>query len=238
MITVLVEPGDFERGEARIEGDAYRHLFRARRLPSGSRLRAVDGRGGARWAEVAEVDRRSARLTLGEGAPSHEPSVRLELLVGAPRRERASWVVEKATELGVAAVRFVACERSPRDYGPGTLDRFRRVATAALEQCHGSRLPEISGVHGWEELEDLLAASGRRWFLDLDPGARPLAEAAAEPGGARTAHAVLLVGPEGGWTDTERHRLAALGCTGAHLGDRVLRVETAAIVGAAHLLAG
>lgn len=235
MITVLVEPDAFAAGEARIEGDAYRHLFRARRLPAGVRLRAVDGRGNARWAEVAAVDRRSARLTLGEPAPAHEAAWRLELLVAAPRRERASWLVEKATELGVASVRFLASERAPRDYGPGTLDRLRRVAVAAVEQCHRAVVPEVTGIHPWDEVAELLEPAARRWVLDLSPAARPSGDALRPPPSGELA--VVLVGPEGGWADGEVLQLGALGCEGVRLGERTLRVETAALAAAAQLLA-
>ena len=234
MITVLVSPDGLAAGEARVEGDAYRHLFRARRLAAGDRIRAADGRGRARWGEVARVDRRAAVLALGEPAPANEPAWRLELVVAAPRRERASWLVEKATELGAAAVRLVAAERAPRDYGPGSLDRLRRVAAAALEQCHRAVLPEVTGIHPWDELPALLEPAAARWLLDPAPGARPAAEALGPP--APGATGALLIGPEGGWTDPERAELTALGCAAVSLGDRVLRVETAAVAAAALLL--
>lgn len=224
MITVLLSPQELEAEEARVEEDRYRHLFRARRLAVGARLRAVDGQGRARWAEVAEVDRRHGLLTLGEEAPSLEPPRRVELVVAALRKERASWLVEKATEVGVRAVRFVNTGRTPREFGDGSFDRFRRVAEAALEQCQRSRLPEITGMHPWEELEELLPATSQRLFLDAagDP--------AAGLGGERPL--VLLVGPEGGFTGSERDELLERSCRPISLGSRTLRVETAAVAGA------
>ena len=224
---------------------------------------------------MAAVGRAGATLALGGAAPAHEPPLAVTLLVAALRRERASWLVEKATELGVAAIRFIASERTPREFGAGTLARLERVAAAALEQCHGARLPALSGVHPWAEVAALLAASGplegcRRWLLDDAAGAltrpalsgisskivagppcaaEPGSRASAEPGDARSrrrpgrppgpavAATALLVGPEGGWTDAERAELAALGCVAITLGPRVLRVETAAVAGAALALA-
>jgi 16S rRNA (uracil1498-N3)-methyltransferase len=228
MITVLLDPAALEGGEARLEGDTYHHLFRVRRLAVGERLRLTDGRGRARWGEVAAVDRESGRVRLGDPAPSHEPTLRVELLVAALKRERASWLVEKATEIGVAAVRFLHTERTPRELGPGTFARLRRVAAAALEQCHRARLPEITGMHGWDELPSLLADLPDRRFLD--PAGDP-AGAGGEP-----APVALLVGPEGGWTGGERDELLAAGCRPMTLGPRVLRVETAAVAGAALML--
>lgn len=232
MITVLVDPHELAGEEVVVEGNAYRHLFRARRLAVGARLRVVDGAGRARWAEVARVDRKTGLLCLEDPAPSHEASEHVELLVAVLRRERASWLVEKATEIGVSAVRFLETERTVRDPTEGAFARFERVAAAALEQCHRSRLPEITGPHPWEELPNLLQALPDRRLLDAG------ADDVASFGGpaAMDRPAGLLVGPEGGWTDAERDRLRALGARIVSLGPRVLRIETAGVVGAALLL--
>ena len=232
MTNVVLTPEELAGDTARVEGDAYRHLFRARRLAVGDRLRAVDGAGRARWAEVESVDRRAGVLRLGGEAPAHEPEYRLELLVATPKKERASWLVEKATELGVAAVRFVASERSPRDWGAGTRDRLVRMAVSAVEQCGRARVPEVTGVHGWDEVPGLLEGLGDRWLLHT---AQESVGEGGFPPPVGTSGAVL-VGPEGGWTDAEADELRSLGCRPVHLGERVLRVETAAVVAAAQVL--
>jgi len=244
--TVVLDPERLAAEEIVVEGDAYRHLFRARRLAVGDRLRAVDGAGAARWAEVAAVDRRTGTLRLLDPAPSHEPAYRLELLVGTPKKDRAATLVEKATEVGAMAVRFVATERSPRDFGTGTLARLGRVAVAAVEQCGRSRVPDLSGVHPWDEIPALLEPAGDRWLLDTEcapvrstsPDEGP-PEASATPATVwRTtaASGAVLIGPEGGWSAAEREALGALGCRAVWLGERVLRVETAAAVAASAIL--
>ena len=172
MITLLTDPASFDAPEIKIEGDAYRHLFRARRVEAGAEMRVVDGRGRARWGKVARVDRTSASVTLGDPAPANEPSFRLSLLVPTCRPEAAAWLVEKGTEVGVSAIRFLNMIRAPRDFGAGTLDRLRRVAAAAVEQCQRSRLPEITGPHSWKEM-GRLAGAGPRWFLDPEAAAGP-----------------------------------------------------------------
>lgn len=220
-------PEGIADGELRVEGEAYKHLFRARRLAVGDRLRVVDGHGGARWAEVSRIDRSSATLALGEPAPANEPLIRLDLLVPTFRPERASWMIEKVTELGVRAIRFLHTERAPRHFGTGTLDRLGRVAAAALEQCHGARLPEISGPHEWRELPGLTTGAEARWTLDPE---------AEEGWGQVPASGALLIGPEGGWSPREQDELRASGWRPVGLGPRVLRVETAAVVGSAAVL--
>jgi 16S rRNA (uracil1498-N3)-methyltransferase len=228
--TLLTDAAAFDGAELKVEGEPYKHLFRARRIAVGDRIRIVDGAGRARWSEVARIDRSTAVLTLGEPAPGNDPDRRVELLVPTLRPERASWLVEKATEIGVAAIRFLNTERAPRDFGGGTLGRLRRVSSSALEQCHGARLPELTGPHEWSELAPLTAEIAERWVLDT---------AGAEPRDWRRTNggsAALLVGPEGGWSDRERAELRAAGWLSAGLGARVLRAETAAVVGAAALL--
>lgn len=228
LITLLTDPAGFDGPDIRVEGDAYRHLFRARRVEAGSAIRVVDGRGRARWGEVSRVDRSSALVRLGGAAPGNEPVYRLEILAPTFRPERASWLVEKATEVGVSAVRFVHTSRAPREFGEGTLERLRRVAVAALEQCHRALLPEISGPHAWREVVQLASEEGR-WVLDTESATAGWGEAAGTSG-------TLLVGPEGGWSPEERQDLRAAGFRAVGLGERVLRVETAALVGAAALL--
>lgn len=226
LVTVEELAGD----TLRVDGDRYRHLFRARRLARDERLRVVDGAGRARWVEVVALDRRHAELRLLGAAPANDPERRVELFVAAPRPERAAWLVEKATELGVFAVRFVASERAVRGVDGKALERLRRVAGAALEQCGGARLPVLSGPHELDELASLNAVCADRFLLD------PRAATALPAGGSSAA--AVLVGPEGGWSDGERDELAALGATAVSLGERVLRVETAGVAAASLLLLG
>jgi len=243
MITVLVSPDDLSGDTLQIQGDAYRHLFRSRRLPEGVTLRLVDGAGAARWGEVSHVGPKHAEVKVGAVAPAREPAREVRLLVAAPRFQRASWLVEKATELGVAEIYFLGSERSPRSYGEGNLERLHRVAVGALQQCHGSRLPKISGIRPFEEIPDLIQTTDFLVFFDLDAETEAGNDLDADPYSKRAKgsmiclHGIsLAVGPEGGWTPEERRRLLEWGFSPRCLGDRVLRVETAAIVGASGAL--
>lgn len=226
--SLLLSPEELDQDELEIGGDRYRHLFRARRQAVGDRIRVVDGQGRARWARVARVDRRVGCLELAEEAPGNEPETWLELIVVPPKPQRLTWLVEKSTEIGVSAIRLIHSARGPRSYGAGTLDRLRRVASAAVEQSHRSWVPEISGVHDWQELAALSSSAETCWSLD------PAAERSPETQVAGSA--CLLVGPEGGWDAQELGDMEAIGCLALALGPRILRTETAAVVGSALLL--
>lgn len=229
MTTVLLAPEAFDAATATVEGDPYRHLFRAQRLAVGDTLRAVDGAGRARQAVVEKVDRQRGVLRLGEPLPSLESARRVELLVAPARLERASWLVEKATEIGVTALRFVRSERSVRDFSASELDRLRRVARAAVEQCGRARLPEITGKHAFEEAPRLAAGVVTRLLLS------PTGTGGLEPA---ITSALLWIGPEGGFTPSEEAQAVGWGFVPWCLGERILRIETAAVVASGLLLLG
>lgn len=230
MITLIVAQDELVGGTVTVSGDAYRHLFRARRAAVGERVRLVDGFGLARWGVIARAGRETGEILVGEAAPANDPALEVDLLVPLPKPDRLSWLVEKASELGVRRLRFVSSARAPRELGSGALERLRRVAASALEQCHGSRLPEISGVHPWSERESWADSTAQRFVLQ--PGSPALAAIDAGRGPV-----ALLVGPEGGFDPNEIAELEAEGWQRRGLGVRVLRLETAAILGAGTLLA-
>lgn len=220
--TVLVPAELIAVAEARLSGDTFHHLVRVRRLEVGERLRLVDGAGRVALGELLAIERHAAVVAVEPAQVVAPAARRVELLVAMPKPERAAWMVEKVTELGVAAVTFVATERSVRQPGDAGVERLRRIAVAALEQSHGAWLPVLADpLPLWKAL-DHLGDGGRRVLLDAG-GARP------EP---RDFDRVLLaVGPEGGWTAEERADFAAAGFTTLTVGDLVLRVETAAVLG-------
>ncbi|MBZ0112451.1 MAG: 16S rRNA (uracil(1498)-N(3))-methyltransferase, partial [Thermoanaerobaculia bacterium] len=221
--TLVVSPAELIESEVQVEGDSYRHLFRARRLAVGDSLRLVDGQGAARNGRIETVDRRRAVISVGSVAPSLESAVDLTLWVAAPKMDRASWLVEKATELGVARVAFVRFLRSSRDLEAEHLERLRRIAVAAVGQCGRSVVPQISAPRG---LHEAVAGFGPKTYL-LDPR--------ASTGGFPEAVSCmdLVVGPEGGLETEELECLTVAAVVPVNLGDRILRIETAAVAGAA-----
>lgn len=236
MTTLVVTPIEFDGTEIEIHGDAFHHLFRVKRLRAGESVRVVDGEGRARRGVVARVERAHGVVAFAGAAASLEPALRLELLVAPPRPERAAWLVEKATEVGVAAIRLIATDRAARDertYGHAQLARLRRVAVAAVEQCGRAVVPEITGVHPLaERLAQEELFQGPIVVLDAAGStAPPRPEALAVP-----STTTLVVGPEGGWSDEEHALFERSRLPLWSLGERVLRVETAAIVAAGLVL--
>lgn len=226
MTTTLHLPVFFSQDSALVEGEAHHHLFKVKRLQTGERLRVVDGEGHARWAEITGIDKRAARLALGAPAPANEPERAVEIFVAAAKPERIAWLVEKATEIGVVAIHFVACEREARSVERSQLARLQRIAISAAEQSGRSLLPRltVAGAVG-QEVERASGAGLTVAVLDAAGARVPSAV-----GGM--GHCGLFVGPEGGFSPAERDQFRALSVPAWSLGPTVLRVETAAVVAA------
>lgn len=222
----FVDPDQLEAPSFDV-GDADRHhLERVLRLRPGQGVIASDGAGrwrACRWARAGRVDATGPVVT--EPAPIPAVLVGFAVLQG----DRADWVVQKLTELGVDRLLPFVAERSVVRWDAGSeralrqSERWRRIAREAAMQSRRVHLPVVEEVRGVRELVADLASA---------PASRPaLAEAGGAPPGLD--RSVVLVGPEGGWSPAE----SALGLSTVDLGPTVLRGETAAIA-AAVLLCG
>lgn len=208
------------------EGQA-RYLGTVMRRAPGDPLRLFNGRDGEWRAVIRAIGKRGAEADVAAPCRAQEAEPDLWLLLSIIKRDALEWAVEKATELGCAQIHPVITARSqPARPAP---ERLRAIAVEAAEQCERLSVPLI---HPPAPLESLLG----RW-----PAGRPLiaaierAEAAPMPQ-PPAGPAALLIGPEGGFDPRELDAMRRLPfLVGASLGPRILRAETAAIVGLALL---
>jgi 16S rRNA (uracil1498-N3)-methyltransferase len=206
------------------------------RLQPGDTLTLFDGRGGEYEAVVEQMGRSEVHVEVrAHHAVEREAPVAVHLALGMPANERMDWLVEKASELGVASIQPLVAERSVLRLAGERAQKkqahWQAVAVAACEQCGRNRVPV---VHSVQPLAAWLAAQERPGLvLSLRGGSVPLASAAAP------AEPTLLSGPEGGLTPQEEDAAFARGWTPVQLGPRVLRAETAPLAALAVLtLAG
>jgi 16S rRNA (uracil1498-N3)-methyltransferase len=196
------------------------------RLGPGAAVAGFNPRDGEFLCHIAELDRRGAALSVLAQRRPPEPEPDLWLMFAPIRRVRLDWLVEKATELGAAALLPVATARTQSSHV--NRDHLQAVAVAAAEQSGRLSVPE---VRPGTPLDPVLAGwpAGRRLVLcDESGGGEPIADALADlpPGSA----AALLIGPEGGFTEWELDALGKLPIViRVGLGPRVLRAETAAL---------
>jgi 16S rRNA (uracil1498-N3)-methyltransferase len=205
------------------------HLGTVLRRADGATVRLFNGVDGEWAARLTWVKRDRCVLEVAARLRPQAPEPDVWLAFAPLKRDATDLVTEKATELGVAALRPVITERTVA--ARVNLARMTAIATEAAEQCERLSLPGIAApvalaalLADWPAERPLVAALERR-------GAPPVPRLAGRPAG-------LLVGPEGGFTEAELDLLARRAFViPAGLGPRILRAETAAIVGLA-LLAG
>ena len=207
-----------------------RYLGAVMRRGVGDRLRVFNGADGEFAATIMEVRRDACVLHIGANLRPQAPETDTWLVFALLKRNPTDLIVQKATELGVAAILPVFTTRTNADRTNVT--RLRAIATEAAEQSERLSVPK---VHEPRALNAVLAQwpAERRLVACLERGAEaPIAPLPGHPTG-------LLVGPEGGFTDAELDAVrSAPFVEAASLGPRILRAETASIVGLALLQAG
>lgn len=216
---------ELRRGRVRLRGAELHHLRDVLRLRPGARVGLFDGEGGNFLAEVSAVKKTEADLTvlrpLGEET---ESPLSLTLAMAIAKGTKLDWVIEKGTELGVSHFVPFTSKRtipSPGDFAP-RVARWRRIASAGAAQCGRTISPEVSAVTSLPKVLDVVAE--RKLFF-WEAGGSPL----ARPPGEATRSALLVTGPEGGFTADEAAQAEQAGFTLAALGPRILRAETAAV---------
>ena len=215
-----------QQGGAILVGEVAHHLATVLRMRPGDDLVLCDGKGNECSATVERSGGGKVAIRASEARSVQPDSFRLHIAFAPPKWTRADWLFEHGTEAGVSVFWPLWTERT-RPQG-GRRDRWEKLVRSAAGQCDRAWLPEVREV---TEFSDFLAAQELptlRLLADGDGKPCP----AAVPGNA----AVLLVGPEGGFTQAERAQAIASGFQPIGLGPHVLRTETAALVGAGALL--
>jgi 16S rRNA (uracil1498-N3)-methyltransferase len=221
--------------DLKLPDGAARHV-QVLRLQPGAPLRLFDGRGGEWLAEVTAMGRRDVDVRIGRHDPVERELPRaVTLALGMPANERMDALVEKATELGAAALQPLVCERSvlrvDGERAQRKAQHWQAVAVAACEQCGRNRVPVLAPVQAlrdWLAALAPAAAGEQRLVLSLAADARPLPRGDADA-------VTLLSGPEGGLSETEESRARDAGFLPVTLGARVLRADTAPLAALACL---
>ena len=212
---------------------AARHV-QVLRLQPGDSITLFNGntsRGGEFEATVTRMGRSDVDVKIGiHHAIEREAARAMHLAVGMPANDRMDWLVEKATELGVASIQPLITERSVLRLSGERADKkqahWQSIAVAACEQCGRNRVPVIHPVlnlAAWLKTH----RSGRAYLLSLRDGSVPLRDTVREA--SSDTSVTFLSGPEGGLSQSEDQAAMASGFACVSLGPRVLRAETAAL---------
>lgn len=204
----LYLPGPWAEPTIRVGDEHRHHLEKVLRIDEGAPVTYTDGQG-----RLGSGVYSLGLVTRGDEGEASRPSDLIVVVAPPDNRDRARFLVEKLAEIGVAEVRFLQTRHGQGR--PPKVERLRSWAVAGLEQSQGAWLTKTAG--------------GLVTFSDLDqPYVVCDRGGSVDPGSART----VVVGPEGGWAEGEIPKRAGR----YHLGETVLRVETAALVAAARLI--
>ncbi|MFQ3593808.1 MAG: RsmE family RNA methyltransferase [Gemmataceae bacterium] len=199
------------------------HHLHVSRVRVGQTVTLFRGDGQEHPATVVEISRRDVTLDVAAGLPvSREEAHRRVACVALPKGDRAQFLVEKLTELGVAELILLQTARTVVHPGEAKLEKLQRYVIEASKQCGRNVLMNVRGPLRWEQM--------------LNESSLPVARYIAHPGGPThplTGSYAFAVGPEGGFTEAEIHAAQAAGWLPLGLGPRLLRIETAALVLAA-----
>ena len=220
------------KGKERVTLDpgAAKHLLTVLRLKLGAPLIIFDGSGFEFEAAIEDVGKKDVKVRLGNThGPAVESPLQVTLAQGVSRGERMDYTIQKAVELGIAAIVPVLTERSvvklDKDGGAKKRDHWQGVAIGACEQSGRVRVPEVRPPLPLANFLADLPQAGLKLLLDPLGGAT--VNDLPQPSDGKV---LLLVGPEGGLSENERNLAARVGFVGLKLGPRILRTETAALV--------
>ena len=210
-----------------LAGEEHFHLARVARVKPGDRIWLTDGRQKRLLAEVLSLEPDKTWLL---PLKMTEENLKTELILGLGLTRPATMdtIIEKATELGVIEIIPLITARSfrlPADKLEIRLARWQRISQAALKQSKGASLPAIRKAMSLAEVLSLDSKGEQKIFLD-EHSQVYFRDILSED---RPASVVLLVGPEGGWSQKEKEELARANYRGYSLGGRVLRTETAVV---------
>lgn len=258
MQRYFVAPEQFRDGIITITGEDAHHAARVMRMKSGDRLIASDGLCRTALAVVTDVSQAAIRAEVEELLPQDsEPAWSITIAQSLPKGDKMELVIQKGTEIGAAVFAPFQSERMIVQYDSKKeakrLERWSKIAKEAAEQAHRHRIPSIEPVRSWKGL--LAAIEGyhlalfcyereganahgrgiedavRQWKIE-----RELTTVSQISSDTDKPNILLIVGPEGGFTEREAKEAEEAGAVLIGLGKRILRTETAGLVGLTCLL--
>jgi len=227
----FVPSREIQDAQARLEGGEFRHLQRVLRLREGDRVTLFDDEGREHAGVIVSLSPRVAAVRItATTRPERESALAITLFQGIPKGRKMDLVVEKATELGVRAiVPFVsAFSAAGMPAAGGKAERWRRIALAAAKQSARTAVPEVREPVTFPEVVAAGAGAALRLLFYEGPDTEPVA--GVLDGVSAPATAAIVVGSEGGLSHDEVSDARAHGFRAVHLGPRILRTETAALV--------
>ena len=227
---------DLNAPEVTITGGDANHLARSLRAKRGDKLTAVDGFGNCAVIELVDFDREkitARRLSELQRVNAEEKIILADCL---PKQNRFDTIIEKATELGVDKIEPLISDRTIARPGgsreQAKRERWNKIAKEAAEQCARDTIPKIGDIRDlgdWLKEISPLAEDTLLLFCWENESETTVREVLSKFVGANGKKIIVLIGPEGGFTEREVREIKSAGGVSVTLGKRVLKTDTAAI---------
>ena len=232
MHRFFAPPAQISGDRIKLDPSESHHLQRVLRLGVGARVRVFDGAGCEYECEVANAERSGVELSvLEEITTPVESELRIVLAQALIKGDKFDWIIQKSTELGVTRVTPLATEHGDVHRIEGRaaqrLARWQRISLEALKQCGRRRLVEIGEPMRW--LDYCPQDESQLKLLFCERGGNGNDRVAVDHSTPIESVSVAI-GPEGGWSDQEINSAIECGFVPVHVGPRILRTETAAVV--------
>ncbi|MBP3966181.1 16S rRNA (uracil(1498)-N(3))-methyltransferase [Paenibacillus lignilyticus] len=249
MQRYFVTPEQFTDNMVVLTGDDAHHVTRVMRMEAGDAIIVSDGRTRVAEATISVLSPGKVEAEVSQWLTmSGEPTWSVTVAQSLPKGDKMEIVIQKGTEIGAASFVPFQSQRMIVQYDEKKeakrLDRWGKIAKEAAEQAHRSRIPAIEPVASWRELVARIPEYHLALFCyEKEGGGLGLRDAIQARRGTAEGwsndeprNILLIVGPEGGFTEREAEEAEEAGAVIIGLGKRILRTETAAMVGLACLM--
>jgi len=225
---LLLEPPS--NGRATLRGSEAHHLRNVLRAEPGRAVELIDGSGRIWQAVVGQCSAAVVELTEVELLETASAAPHLGLIQSLCKADKLEWILEKCTELGIDEIYLLEAARSvvrvPKERLEAKMERWQRIILGAVKQSRRGTLPMLYPPSSLQVL-----------CRNLAPGLKLLLSESKDVPSLKSilrsstwTHAIICIGPEGGWTGQEHQELVQSGFQPASLGPQILRTETAALV--------
>lgn len=228
MQRYFISPSQIDSSQIRLTGEEVHHIKNVMRSHPGDSFICCDGLGTDYLVKIQEISAKEILCQIVDTTPSQgEPRTKVTIAQSLPKGDKLEWILQKGTEIG--AVRFLpfTSERTvvkiDARKAEKKRERWERIVKEAAEQAHRGTIPEVTPPLSWQELLKQVELAETAWIAYEKGGdslAQSLAQSAAD-------EILLIIGPEGGFTQAEVEQAQTAGATPITLGPRILRTETA-----------
>lgn len=219
-----------------LDDDLAHYMLRVLRLKDEAKVWLFNGEGGQFLASLQQHGKKASATLLEFHDIERELPGRITVAQGLASGDKMDWVIEKCTEIGVRCVAPIAARYSVLQLSGARLQKrvehWQKVAVSASEQCGRNRINQVLAPQSLNDFIQRTQANNTAAprFIFCDPDAEHnLDSALSDLVATSDTHLVFLIGPEGGWSETEKAQAIAAGAYPMRFGTRILRTETAAI---------